>query len=396
MLKGKQDFCLCAFLLSLGFEYWDPFGLVGIISISKIIFILYILTLMPQIREFIKPKFNKGIVYSIICWVMLYYIVCYAYYQPSRHIVIASSTILLNITMCFIIANHIIIKGRRVLVKILIMISIIPLVQFVLITNKIGYSLSEDGRLLFFGDNPNNVGMIAAISFMISIVLIFDNFLLLSKKRFFLSLSALSAIAVILATQSRGAILSVALGLILFVLLRKLPIGRKLFFILLLSGVTSGLFFVLEDSESVFLRMQELFTEGDQSRMVLYDEIRNFAYDNPVFGLGETGYYDKMWQYRGEFKATHNGFLDIYLYTGVVGVLFFFIFLVYMIRFCWRLHQRRNLSLPLILFAIVLLNFAKSGSGWNCKIMWIIFSIVIGMYYIYNDTKMRSYELGFY
>lgn len=275
------------------------------------------------------------------------------------------------------------------LLEIFIAIALIPIVQFILITNNIGYSLSEDDRLFFFGDNPNNVGVVAAISFMISIVLMFDNFLSLSKKRFLLSFSALSSIAIILATGSRGTILAVALGMILFVLLRKLPIGQKILFTLLLAGVAIGLYATLENSGSTFSRMQELFTEGDQSRIVIYEDIKKFAYDSPVFGLGDFGYYDKMVQYRGEYKASHNGYLDIYLYTGIVGCLFFAAFIFCLLRFGWRLHQRRNLSVPLILLAIVLFNFGKSGGGWNNKMMWIIFSIVIGMYYIYR-VRLRK------
>lgn len=389
MLKKIQDTCLCAFVFSLGFENWDPFGLVGIISISKICSMLYILALVPQINEFIKPKFHRGVILSIICWVILYYIVCYVYYKPSRHAAFASFSVLLNIVMCFIVANHIIIRGRPMLLEIFIAIALIPIVQFILITNNIGYSLSEDDRLFFFGDNPNNVGVVAAISFMISIVLMFDNFLSLSKKRFLLSFSALSSIAIILATGSRGTILAVALGMILFVLLRKLPIGQKILFTLLLAGVAIGLYATLENSGSTFSRMQELFTEGDQSRIVIYEDIKKFAYDSPVFGLGDFGYYDKMVQYRGEYKASHNGYLDIYLYTGIVGCLFFAAFIFCLLRFGWRLHQRRNLSVPLILLAIVLFNFGKSGGGWNNKMMWIIFSIVIGMYYIYR-VRLRK------
>ncbi|MEG2318740.1 MAG: O-antigen ligase family protein, partial [Rikenellaceae bacterium] len=216
-----------------------------------------------------------------------------------------------------------------------------------------------------------------------------DNSLRLSKKRFFLVVSVLTSVSVILATASRGAIISVGLAMIAFLILRKMTIGRKIAFMLLISGMIYLFYTTVESSEWVALRMQQLFEEGDQSRISIYQDISHFAFDSPIFGLGETGYYNKMVQYRGSFKASHNGFLDVYLYTGIVGCICFLTFLSYLIQFCWRLHKRQNISIATTLFIIIIFNFAKSGSGWNTKIMWVVFSIIVGMYYIYN-TKRKN------
>lgn len=79
MLKKIEDTFLYLYVFTLGFENWDPFGLVGIISISKIISILYFLSILPRMSNFFIPKFPKKIIYTLMCLTILYYSVSIAY-----------------------------------------------------------------------------------------------------------------------------------------------------------------------------------------------------------------------------------------------------------------------------------------------------------------------------
>lgn len=392
MLKKIEDTFLYLYVFTLGFENWDPFGLVGIISISKIISILYFLSILPRMSNFFIPKFPKKIIYTLMCLTILYYSVSIAYSDLLFGNTV-STTFLNNVIMFLIVTNHIIIGGRAVLKKIFVSLAFIPIIQALLILNNIGYSLSSDNRLILFGENPNNLGIIASASLLISIILIADNFLSLSKRRFLLLFSVFTSISVILATASRGAIIASALSILLFLFLIKMPFFQKAIFILFLLPLLYYFYISNESSELIASRIQELVEDGDQSRFSILKDIEHFAFDNPIFGFGETGYYSKMVQYRGSYKSSHNGFLNVYLYTGILGCILFFRFLYYIMKYCWLLYKRQSITIPSILFCIAIFNFAKSGSGWNFKFLWLVFSIIIGMYYLFEGERNKQRKI---
>jgi exopolysaccharide production protein ExoQ len=102
---------------------------------------------------------------------------------------------------------------------------------------------------------------------------------------------------------------------------------------------------------------------------------------NPLFGAG----YESFWlgpraiwvweQVRGNINEAHNGYLEIYLNLGIVGLLLVAGFLITSYRtICRKMKDSFSLgSLSLTLWTIVLFYNATESSLFNGELLWLIF-----------------------
>src|SRR5690606_28342033 len=250
-----SNFSLLLFVFGVNFEYWDPFGLQGIFSVTKITAIIYILTWIPQFRRislgykpllyFCTPIF----VYLFIEFVSSAINIRYAddFFDTFNF------KVLQLIVLLILVVNHINNNPRMLNWIIYSYIANVVLLSILSLSGT-GVELGaagEGGRLSLFGENPNMVGMKASFAVLIILHIIFS---------------------LLCATVSRGALLPVFIGLSILVLLQKITIVQKGFFLALGLLFSFAAFnYVLTQDENFAMRLYVVLVEGDTGRNSLWE-----------------------------------------------------------------------------------------------------------------------------
>jgi exopolysaccharide production protein ExoQ len=108
------------------------------------------------------------------------------------------------------------------------------------------------------------------------------------------------------------------------------------------------------------------------------------THTNPIVGTGYESFWlgprlDHVWKLAGKVNEAHNGYLELYLNLGLVGVFFFFIFMVASYRtICKRLSPSFSLaSLGLALWTVMLFYNMTESAAFKGQFGWVIFATVI-------------------
>lgn len=207
--------------------------------------------------------------------------------------------------------------------------------------------------------NSNELGFICnlAISFAL---------LLYSRKEH----SKLDIILIIFAstfgvlTLSRAAIICMALVYIGFAVAMPGNLKRKVggfLGIIIIVGI--GVFLISELTPGVYKNLVERFSEADISngRNTLFEIYHDFIWSNPLFtlfGVGLQGYFTKVNKYTSVSNVCHNGYQEVWLVWGIVGVFLFTILFFAMVKQTKRYSDKRNLVqfAPLFLILIYILS----------------------------------------
>jgi O-antigen ligase len=249
----------------------------------------------------------------------------------------------------------------------------------------IGLSEATEGRFSMFNMNENYLGINLAISFLIIISLIFENKLQLSIKRFFLILTLPFLFFLIVKTGSRVAFLSIFFGVFIFILLNKsLNIIQKIFFFIISFISSIILFLVFLKNTFMLERLMDVIESGDTSnRDLIWDALLFYFTDNSLFGIGRTGFVSIV----GEMSP-HNVLLEIFIYTGLVGVIIFCFFYFFIIRKAVQRIKFEDNVLPFILLIPISFLFF-SGQIFDKKIVWVILSYIAGYFIYRKDNNMK-------
>lgn len=222
-------------------------------------------------------------------------------------------------------------------------------------------SLNERQSTLSLGDNG---GYLIVLSVAL---LAFRKTIDVTWKRIGLFFVVATGIAVggycLLKSGSRGPFLSVVVALFLMFMSLKMNIGKRIvviavFAILLAGGLLDKISSV---APVLFERMTLFVKSGDLSgREELFREAWRILSDNPLFGgnpiILESG---------NEFTTYHNGFLDVGLATGLIGMVVYSI--LNMVLLYRSASNRMSVSSPMFFLSVGLLGMSvmrsMSGSG---------------------------------
>lgn len=250
---------------------------------------------------------------------------------------------------------------------------------FLFTLNGIGLDFTSDfiqgeDRLRIFGMNPNGLSVYAVLSASCCIYIFFNA----NKKLMKLLMigSFICCIELVIMCGSKGGL--IYMFVCMFVMLGdKVRKSRK--YKLLVLPVAIAFMCYLFDyimSTEIFVAR---FTEEDISdgRFALFDRGLKVFLQSPLFGVGMSGYEYYMMLFFGQIRPTHNGYLDVAAYTGLIG---FFSLLVYILRQGLKLLKFRYVEVGnvlLVVYLIFVLNFAKDGGVVFSKFTWIHVAIMI-------------------
>jgi hypothetical protein len=222
---------------------------------------------------------------------------------------------------------------------------------------------------IYSWDTSNSVGITFPI--LISILL---NFYDTRKAGFFITL--LSGIVVSFLTRARYVMLSVIIVIMQLFFSKIKSFSKKLIlagsfvvlvFLLLFVAKQTG--FDIEKIISSRILEKDSEMESAKARIISYEVFIKKFPENPVFGVGPLTRPDVIDLLGGGIPIIHVGYLSYLYFYGIIGCLFLFISLYYLLRDSWRVGMQYNfwgsfygiLAFCIANTTFVYFNFAEMG-----------------------------------
>lgn len=237
----------------------------------------------------------------------------------------------------------------------------------------------------------------------------------LNLKKQFLALCSIALIvSALFLTESRGGMLSLALGVGVLLLVAILALNIRVRHLAMLLVLIVGLFSAgiliwpylpAETTQRLILRFDVLqgdFQEGNygSNRSSLWREAYAHSWDSPVWGIG-LGNEQTRESQLDLFSSSHDIYLDVLLETGVLGLIPLIVFLGVLGHGWFKLARpptsrsfRKIALFGLLAYFIVLINAAEEPSFWNPQyayMVWMIFGLGLAMERM-ERTRRRSSE----
>ena len=116
-------------------------------------------------------------------------------------------------------------------------------------------------------------------------------------------------------------------------------------------------------------------------RTYIWDVVRKEAWENAILGVGYSAYWSRNREFPvvGMVNEGHNGYLDTFVETGVIGLIMLFIVLVSYIR---RVSQERSYNFDwacfriVFLFMLVVHNFTETTFLRSSEHLWALFILM--------------------
>lgn len=245
----------------------------------------------------------------------------------------------------------------------------------------LGISSQEVGqeRLTAFGDNPNAVGVQLSVGLLALSGLAYGRKISTWQLRLLFWLcTGLLAVAIV-RTGSRGAILALTTGLLLFFLRDKSLVAK------LKVGVTAliavgFLGFAAYQIEAVRARWEKALVEGHLAgREEILPQAWEMFEERILFGWGPIHHYYELGArlgLLGRGRDTHNLFLWILTEVGIIGGIPFFAGLWLCGYAAWRARHTVQGILPLAMLVCLLI--ANMSSTWhNRKVFWVVLAYAL-------------------
>lgn len=383
-------YCLYLLIYGVCFEYWDPLGVASTLSIAKLSTIPYFLVSIFNLKHYFRLSFLKKFLVPLI-----FVIVSGFFSAVVNDIYITNVIEILDVRMLqliflmFLIISHIH-YDKEILNRILwvYIFGIFTMAFLYVLGAGVGYN---GGRLFLFGENANITGMKTSLAFII----VFHHLLYRKpniKKITLFFLLGLPILNLLIASGSRGALLSVFVGIFFMAMVGNLSFIKKASFLIL--GICLAVFvfqYILENDKGFMIRIMNSVQKGETAgRNHLWNSAYMIVKDNVFFGVGNPGLLPSMYVYSGYYQEPHNLFLEMWLTTGIIGFASFLFFLLNITLELFKDFKKNKDVLFCILLVIVLLNMSKSGGGAGLIYAWIFFGVIIGSTVISRQKETEN------
>ncbi len=232
-------------------------------------------------------------------------------------------------------------------------------------------------RLTILGENPNATSARMALAAVVITYVVVEDPLKWRASRLWVCLGLPILVATIVASGSRGSMVALVIGVVVIVAFSKLSAMLKLCLSILSVGLVTAFYGVLVDNPVVANRLELAIKEGDLGgRSEIWEVALGIFLDNPLLGVGETGYRREMLSRYHEFLDTHNLFLYLLVTGGVVAFLPFMLFITRLFAHAVnRLRATRDvLLITVAVFAVVIAS--KTGGALTYTLLWYLFAII--------------------
>jgi len=343
----------------------------------------YFLYLIINMITFKKSfNINKNIlkfVLPIFLYWCLTIIMNYIYYEPEATIIYAEiRQELMGIVFLWIIINNL--KGNYYQQQLVLNIFLYSIcLMAILYIAGVGVNYDKDGRLTILATSSNLISFWVSIATIILISNILkykiqDNLYII---KLIISIIFVIILLIIIAnTGSRGGLVSFSIGYIIYFLTIKEKILTKLYIGLL--SILIGIFALNAIVNSSVMRDRIIQQSEDNSfggRMPIWETTIGLIKENPIFGVGP-GKYEMRFVETGKFMATHNEYLTVLVYTGILGLSMVLLFNYQLFKGIIQTRHKQMSPLLYALFSMNLVYFFSAGGALPSLTTWFIFGLI--------------------
>jgi O-antigen ligase len=324
----------------------------------------------------------------------IFYILSCAY-SPSEHYYIEKATkVVLNIVI-FLAPFFLLTKKEDFisLSKIMYFLHIILLLILI-------YNFFDDNLysiLYEFEDSDKKIPSYQVVSTILALFIAFH----WNKKDLFSSILNNLSIIFLLMLSSKGAILFLALIILIRYFKQKKVNFKRLVFILGIIVIPIYLYsdLILEKLKSrVFIGNNFGEDVSSQTRLFLLQRAGTLFLENPIFGIGlggfgivDTGSDDRL--------APHNLFMEVIMETGVVGgvVFLILIFQIFKVIYKEKSGQIEVLNLGILKNAALLLFLLDLVSGFmeDVRLSYFVIGLVLSYIVFLENLKKNDHVWNF-
>ena len=380
-----QKYSIYLFAFSVSFESMNILN-INFLATKISLSILFFFSVCNYKSLQIKKPFLKILVPLLIYFILLS-IRSYMN-QSAAYNTYIDFLFFLNILLFVLLVNYSYLNPN-VLLKSLFVFVVSNIIITFLYFLGIGLSDSLEGRVAMLGMNENYLGLSLTIAFLSLMSIVIDNKLDMSKNRFLLLLFLPLLLILIIKSGSRGALLGTFLGIFVFVLFNKsIKSFKKLLLIFGSIILLILVYFLFLRNSYVVERLIDTFQYGDTANRDLIWEALTYSFsDTIIWGVGKTGYG----AIAGDLSP-HNVLLEVFLYTGVIGLIVFLFFYYKLLKRAFSKLKYENEILPIVLLMpITILLF--TGQFFDKKFIWLILAYVAGssnIVYITSKSKLSN------
>ena len=149
------------------------------------------------------------------------------------------------------------------------------------------------------------------------------------------------------------------------------------------------IYFSLEN-EVLSSRINETLSQGDQAlggREIIWLNYISLFLSNPLFGYGFSGFQHEAYKLIGMVSSPHNVILEVLLYTGIFGTVFYIIFLFKIFYSAYLTQKNNNKILPILLIPSILA-YVLANQALPVKFCWMLMAYIIGTYLINSQYNL--------
>lgn len=360
------------FSFFLGFGLYDPFGTNGLyLDVFTILAVISVILSNGFFNAFRKSVKEVKILFLIAITLFLSAVI----YGISFQNIIPINFKFISAIIIFWLFSNVFADNTKTAVICMVLFSIsCGLISlgyvFGLFSNEVEIL---NGRLRFFGENPNSVSSRMAISFIIIYYLALFNPLKLSKIRYLTLLFLPFLTLFIIDTGSRGSLLILILSILFLALVSKIKWIYKFLLVLISIGVTVFMYIIVIKDSAI---MERFLNEGlTDSRDDLWGNAFSIFLNNPILGVGEEGYKIEAWKISNRVLDTHNLFL-YFLVTG--GFIAFILFMLFLLRLIKKavIQLRNQNTLPFLILFFFIFLMSKTGGIITYLVMWFFLAYI--------------------
>lgn len=391
LLNQVQKITLYIFFFSISFEMLVPSSLSSF-SVARITGMLYLITVIPQLQFFLKTDNLSAVLVPIWLYFGLSTLNNLANVNELYDQVF-NQPMFLNILIFWLMINHVR-KDYLLLEKAMLSFALGTMLLTLFFILGIGVEY-EGGRVAIFQDNENSIALKISMGLIIFLLAVVQNRLKWGWYRFLLLIPVPFMLKLLAETGSRVAVISFVLAFVVgIVLIKTDSVWKKI--AMYVGGLIVFIVIAVQllQSEVLMERLSSTAQSGDLGgRAKIWETIIPLIKNNPVFGVGNTGYNYYSVMNLNEIVGPHNVILEVLCYTGLVGLTIFLTFLFQIFIRGYRSYLKNGWLLPLLLISPIL-GMIMSGQILYVKMGWIVFAYIVSTSAIrYGDIKItRQFE----
>jgi O-antigen ligase len=380
------NFLILAYSFTIVFENFEGFS-IGSNSIPKMLSIFLIIGVVPEIKLAHKKELIR-LGFVLFTLLILLFSVSFLNDDFSVNWLPKMVVYLLNFSFFWIISLYLS-DHPELTQKIPFFFSLGVFLTVLIFFSGIGVR-KEFGRLIIFGENANTIGLNCNFTILFVLTRFFSKQNLSTFRKYLELVLTFPLIYVVALTGSRTSFIALIFCGTLFFFFRQFEPSVKSMILRFLGPIFVALIANLMLSVGPLAdRLNSTIDDGDLSgRDKIWSHTVPAVTDqNPFFGVGISGYTVISSEIHGNFFSPHNVFIELYSYSGIIGLTLFFVFFFRKILLiAWRLIRHYEFPFPFLVMFLILLIFS-TGQGLSNKLFWLFYAYTIAMGYYFTNIE---------